>query len=451
MRTFGVEEELLLVDLDTGVPVALADLVTRPESGDDPPDDPATNEAAHPASVSVAVGVRDAPVRDGAASKGGPPPATGHADESPDGRSGQSVVDDRPVHELQREQIETDTTPCASLDDLAAQLVERRTVAAQAAHRIGAEIAALATSPLPIEPSVTLDERYVRMAELYAMTAHEQLTCGCHVHVSIDSEEEGVAVLDGIRPWLPPLLALTANSPFWQGRDTGYSSYRRQVWGRWPSSGPTELFGTPQGYHDTVDAMMGTGTLLDEGMVYFDARLSRHYPTVELRVGDVCLRVNDAVLLASLARALVETASREWRLGKPPPQVRLETLHLAFWRASRSGLEEDLVHPVTGRPAPAGDVIRALLRHIGDALAEADAEAGQGGLSTDLMQTLLARGNGAAGAREHRGHGRGGPQRGLPHPHRRVDAVQGAPPRESAATGRPAPSCYVLLSLPWPR
>ena len=404
MRTFGVEEELLLVDLDTGVPVAVADLVARPDSGADPPGDPAATEAAHPASVSAAVGVRTRPVRDSAASKGGPPPATGkggpppatgRAGESPDGPNGDSVVDDRPVHELQREQIETDTSPSASLDDLAAQLVERRTAAAQAAHRIGAEIAALATSPLPIEPSVTLDERYVRMAELYAMTAHEQLTCGCHVHVSIESEEEGVAVLDRIRPWLPPLLALTANSPFWQGRDTGYSSYRRQVWGRWPSSGPTELFGTPQGYHDTVDAMLGTGTLLDEGMVYFDARLSRQYPTVELRVGDVCLRVNDAVLLASLARALVETASREWRLGKPPPQVRLETLHLAYWRASRSGLEEDLVHPVTGRPAPAGDVIRALLRHIGDALAEADAEAGQGGLSTDLMQTLLARGNGA--------------------------------------------------------
>jgi len=88
--------------------------------------------------------------------------------------------------------------------------------------------------------------------------------------------------------------------------------------------GATELFGTPQGYHDTVDAMNGTGTLLDEAWFYFDARLSRHYPTVELRVGDVCLRVNDAVLLASLAPALVETASREWRLGKPPPQVRLE-------------------------------------------------------------------------------------------------------------------------------
>jgi carboxylate-amine ligase len=380
VRTFGVEEELLLVDVDTGVPVALADLVTRPETGDESPA-PSGSAASGPGSapavstpggaMTVGVGVRDTPAQDG---------------ES----------DDRPVHELQREMIETETRPCSSLDDLADQLVERRGVAAQAAHRIGAEIAALATSPVPIEPSVTLDERYERMAELYAMTAQEQLTCGCHVHVSIESEEEGVAVLDRIRPWLPTLLALTANSPFWQGRDTGYCSYRRQVWGRWPSSGPTELFGTPEAYHATVEAMLSTGTLIDEGMVYFDARLSRHFPTVEVRVADVCLRVHDAVLLASLVRALVDTAARDWRLGHPPVQARLETLNLAYWRASRSGLEDDLIHPVTGQAAPAEKVLRALLRHIGDALDEAEAATGRPGLTTDLLQALLARGNGAA-------------------------------------------------------
>ena len=292
MRTFGVEEELLLVDVDTGVPVALADLVTRPETDDDSPapSGPSTVPAVTSpgGAMSVAVGVRDAPAQ-----------------------ASDELSDDRPVHEMQREQIETGTSVCSSLDELVSQLVERRSVAAQAAHRIGAEVAALATSPLPIEPSVTREDRYERMTELYAMTAQEQLTCGCHVHVSVESEEEGVAVLDRIRPWLPPLLALTANSPFWHGRDTGYNSYRRQVWGRWPSSGPTELFGTPEAYHATVDAMLGTGTLIDEGMVYFDVRLSRHYPTVEIRVADVCLRVNDAVLLASLVRALVETAVSE--------------------------------------------------------------------------------------------------------------------------------------------
>jgi carboxylate-amine ligase len=380
VRTFGVEEELLLVDVGTGIPVALADLVARPDNDDDSPAPATITATTEPAVVtpggalSVGVGVRDARVQ-------------AQPDEDP--------ADDRPVHELQREMIETDTRPCSSLDELADQLVERRAAAGQAAHRIGAEVAALATSPLPIEPTVSLDERYERMAELYAMTAQEQLTCGCHVHVSIESEEEGVAVLDRIRPWLPPLLALTANSPFWQGRDTGYSSYRRQVWGRWPSSGPTELFGTPETYHRTIEAMLGTGTLIDEGMVYFDARLARHFPTVEIRVADVCLRVHDAVLLASLVRAMVETAAREWRLGKPPVPARLETLNLAYWRASRSGLDEQLIHPVTGKAAPAENVLRALLRHIGDALDESERASGRPGLTTDLLQDLLARGNGA--------------------------------------------------------
>jgi glutamate---cysteine ligase / carboxylate-amine ligase len=348
MRTFGVEEELLLVNANSGGPVALADQVVRPGTGAD---------------------------------------------------TGTAAAGDMPTRELQREQIETGTAVCSSLDELAAQLTERRTLAARAARRRGAEVVALATSPLPVKPSVTLDERYVKMAEQYALTAQEQLTCGCHVHVSVDSEDEGVAVLDRIRPWLPPLLALSANSPFWQGRDTRYASYRRQVWGRWPSAGPTGLFGSPQEYHDTVGAMLRTGALLDEDMIYFDARLSRHYPTVEIRVPDVCMRVSDAVLLASLARALVETAVREWRQGVPPQPVRTEVLHLAAWRASRFGLDGELVDPVTGRAAPGEAVIRMLLGHAGAALADADADSGRPGTTTDLAGALLARGNGAAAQR----------------------------------------------------
>ncbi|HEY4466076.1 MAG TPA: glutamate--cysteine ligase [Streptosporangiaceae bacterium] len=361
MRTFGVEEELLLVDAATGYPLALADQVTRRET--------------------VATGAPAAAAVNGL---GPGHPAARPGDED----------DETPGPELQREQVETGTAPCSSLDELAGQLTERRAVAARAARQTGAEVAALATSPLPVQPSVTLDQRYITMAEQYAMTAQEQLTCGCHVHVSVASDDEGVAVLDRIRPWLPPLLALSANSPFWQGRDSGYASYRRQVWGRWPSAGTTELFGTARAYHETVDAMLATGTLVDEGMVYFDARLSRNYPTVEIRVADVCLEAGDAVLLASLSRALVETAARDWRRGAPPPPVRTEVLRLAGWRASRSGLDGELVHPVTGRAAPAEAVIRALAGHVGPALA--DFGGGQADATADLLEALLARGNGAA-------------------------------------------------------
>jgi carboxylate-amine ligase len=227
MRSFGVEEELLLVDADSGAPIAHAEAVT---AGDD---------------------------------------------------------DTTPETELKREQIETGTTPCTTLGELAGQIRSRRRAAAEAAERNGSRAVALATSPVAVTPSATPGDRYLRMTEQYALTAQEQLTCGCHVHVSTSSEEEGVGILDRIRPWLPPLLAMTANSPFWQENDSGYASYRHQVWGRWPSAGPTDLFGTPKTYHETVRTMIESGALLDEGMVYFDARISRSYPTVEIRVADV--------------------------------------------------------------------------------------------------------------------------------------------------------------------
>jgi glutamate---cysteine ligase / carboxylate-amine ligase len=153
------------------------------------------------------------------------------------------------------------------------------------------------------------------------------------------------------------LLALSANSPFWQGLDSSYASFRYQVWGRWPSSGPTEPFGTARAYRETVEQMVGTGTLLDPGMVYFNARLSGRYPTIEVRIADVCLRADDAVLIAALVRALVETEARAWRDGRAVLQPRTELLRLAAWRASRSGLDTALVNPVTGLPEQARIVV----------------------------------------------------------------------------------------------
>jgi carboxylate-amine ligase len=297
--------------------------------------------------------------------------------------------------ELQREQLETTTPVCASLPEISEHIRSSRLAAAQSAAGVGVSVAALATSPVTVHASLTPSHRYLRIGDAYGPTAGEQLTCGCHVHVGVDSPDEGVAVLDRIRPWLPPLLALSANSPFWQGGDTGYDSWRHQVWGHWPSSGPTELFGSVEAYRATVASLLGTGVLLDEGMIYFDARLSRRYPTVEIRVPDVCLRADDAVLLAALTRALVDTAAQAWRAGTPPDPVRAELLRLAMWRAGRSGLRNDLVHPSTHCAAPAHEVVEALLTHLTPALART----GDLEQATHLLQNVLTRGNGAESQR----------------------------------------------------
>jgi len=348
VRTVGVEEELLIVEPGTGRPRAVAGTVL---------------EAARRAAADPGPG-RDA--------------GAGPAAEALD-------------FELQLQQLETNTRPCRGLDDLGRELRRCRAAAAEAAARAGVQVAALATSPIPVEPALVGKSRYLEMARAFGLTAYEQLTCGCHVHVGVCSEEEGVAALDRIGPWLAVLLALSANSPFWQGRDSAYASFRYQVQGRWPSAGPADVFGSAAAYRETVAEMVGTGTLLDTAMVYFDARLSQRYPTVEIRIADVCLRADDAVLIAALARALVETEARRWRQGTAPLRRRGELLRLAAWRASRSGLSDVLLSPPTGLPEPATAVAETLLGHVSGALAEA----GDTATVRELLAALLARGNGA--------------------------------------------------------
>jgi carboxylate-amine ligase len=295
-------------------------------------------------------------------------------------------------HEFKREQVEIATVPCSSLLNLAGELRRLRAELAVAARARDAQVVALATSPLPGLPTPTSDKRYEEMTRAFGLVARQQLTCGQHVHVSVASKEEGVAVLDRLRPWLAVLTALSANSPFWQGEDTGYASYRSVVWGQWATAGPTERFGDVSGYERAVAELLTSGTTLDRGMIYFDARLSECYPTVELRVADVCQDVEDAVAIAGLGRALVVTAVEQWQSGLAAPDVRVGLLRAASWRAARSGLSGDLVDVGHARAVPAWTLVDRLVEHVRPALRGAGDE--ESVLSA--LAAIRERGNGAA-------------------------------------------------------
>ena len=337
MRTFGVEEELLIVDPASGDPLALAErmlaIMGRPQDA---------------------------------------------------------------AQEFKLEQIEIQTPPCLTHDEILGQLYQGRLAVDRAARQVGARIAALATSPRSAATHLSPGERYEAMAEQFRITSTEQLTCGLHVHVAVSSKQEGVEVLDRIRDWLPLLIALSANSPFWHGANTGYASFRTQAWNRWPTSGPMDVLGTAAAYRALVDGLVGTGGILDEGMIYFDARLSRHHPTVETRVADVPLAAADSALLAVLVRGLVETSARDAAQGREPLGTPTPLVRLASWRASRSGLNGDLVHPAELRPVPAADAVWALVAHIEDALRDS----GELEAATTALESLLLRGTGERVQRE---------------------------------------------------
>ena len=269
--------------------------------------------------------------------------------------------------ELMQFQVETGTRVCTGLDDLGGELVRLRRLAAAAAAHLGCRLVASGVAPYrtPGLAAVTGQPRYHELARRYGPVVAEAGTCACHVHVGVPSRDLGVQVLARLRPWLAPLLAVTANSPIVDGHDTGWASWRYTIQTRWPTAVPPAVWPDAAGYDTAVRRLIGQGAALDERSVYFLARLSPRYPTVEVRVADVCLDAGTAVLLAGLTRALVATALAEARRGTPVAAAPARQVDAALAAAARQGLAGAGVDPLTGqavdapgrRSAPASSII----------------------------------------------------------------------------------------------
>jgi carboxylate-amine ligase len=304
--------------------------------------------------------------------------------------------------EFHASQLELATEVCTDLADLRDQLSTMRRAAGTAAATIGCRLMAVGTAVIDgPPPPVTDDPRYALMAERFGAVADTPGLCGCHVHVGVPDREHAVQVCNHLRPWLPTMLAMTANSPFADGRDTGYASWRSVLWAHWPSAGPPPYFRDLRDYEATVERMISIGVMLDEGMVYWYARPSARYPTVEVRVGDVCATTDDTVLVAALIRGLVDTALEAIRAGRAAPRVPDGLLSAALWRAGHDGLEGDGVDALTGAVAPAWKLVDRLIQHVEPALER------HGDLATvhDLLDLLRRRGTGAAQQRAARADG----------------------------------------------
>jgi carboxylate-amine ligase len=301
-------------------------------------------------------------------------------------------------HELQLSQVESMTPVCRTLHELRGHLRHVRRELAAAAEAEGRRLVASGTHPFSHwdEDRITPKPAYLGLERDYQQVAREQLVCGSHVHVGVGDPDMAVQVMNRMRLWLGPILALAANSPFWLGTDTGYASFRTEVWTRWPMAGIPEHFESRAEYAAVVDTLLATGAIDDPARIYWDVRLSAKFPTVEVRVTDVCLTVDQAVMVAGLCRALARTCHAQAVRGVPDPRPRHELLRAAKWRAARYGLGADLIDVAGRRAVPAKDLVQDLLAWVRPGLEE-DGDWDEVSL---LVEDTLAGGTGAARQRD---------------------------------------------------
>lgn len=292
--------------------------------------------------------------------------------------------------ELSSCQVETTSDVATSAAELGDELRRLRRTAAQAAEAVGVQLLACGLPPTtPHEFPVTDTPRYRRIGDEFGMIAHEQGICGCHVHVQVPDRAAAIHVSNWLRPWLPSLLALSANSRVYRNADSGYASWRSVLWRRWPAAGAPPFFASPEEYDDAVRMLVDTGVILDRDMIYWDVRPSAEFPTVEVRVADVPATVDETVLLATLIRAAVMTALDESEeIGRLPPGA----LRAAYWKAAHDGLSGHTLDLIHGRGAvPAREQLGALVQRVRPALESL----GEYEHVVAELDGVAARGNGA--------------------------------------------------------
>jgi YbdK family carboxylate-amine ligase len=302
--------------------------------------------------------------------------------------SAHRLIGDNATREISTSQLEVVTSVCTSLPELRVEMQRLRTAAVKAAAEHDCQVLASGTHPFASwrDQRMTEGETYDILVRRWGLLARQQLITGQHVHVGVPADL-CIPVLDRIGPDLPLLVAMSASSPFWEGEDTGYASYRTQWFSRWPITGTLPVLGTRAAYDSLVAGLVKAGVAESASRLYWDARPSDKFPTVEVRVADTMPLLDDAVLHAALVRSLVRVAAR----GGPVPTTPPEMVRAARWRAARYGLDGLLLDPATGELVGAAAMVRSFV----DRLREDLEDLGDWDEVSGLVDGLLARGTSA--------------------------------------------------------
>jgi len=247
--------------------------------------------------------------------------------------------------ELLVSQVEIMTPPCTAFADARACLTGLRSGLAEIGREHGVLILGGGSHPIARwrRQERTRKQRYDEIAADMQMLARRDVVSGMHVHVEVPDPDARVELMNRMLPFLPTFLALSASSPFWQGRRTGLAAYRLSVWGEMPRTGLPELFADKAEYDRFVASMVKAGAIADASYLWWMLRPSTRFPTLELRVCDSCTRLDDTLAIAALYRCLVRHLVRHPAVHRDVTPVSRAVAAENIWRAQRHGAGAEFI------------------------------------------------------------------------------------------------------------
>ena len=279
----------------------------------------------------------------------------------------ESALEGRVSPEFLRCQIEVGTPVCMTLAEIRAELAYFRKTIAQEAEPYNLAPLAASTHPFAewTDQPHTDKERYNEIARSMQVVAKRMLICGMHVHIGIEDEELRIELFNQLAYFLPHLLALSTSSPFWRGRKSGLKSYRLAVFDELPRTGLPPSFESFYEYRHIVDILSQAGVIEDATKIWWDLRPSDRFPTLEMRVTDVCPRLDDAVAIAALFRCLCRMLYRLRRMNQGWRQYSRFLLAENRWQAQRHGTEARLIDFGRNETVPFQDLVEELIDLVG--------------------------------------------------------------------------------------
>ncbi len=258
---------------------------------------------------------------------------------------GKTLLKEQVKAEMHQAVVEVGTNICRNIQEAKQEVTYLRKVIADLANNAGLQIGASGTHPFSLwsEQEITDHPRYEEIVNQLQDTARGNLIFGLHVHVGIDNRVEGLDLMNAVSYFLPHIFALSTNSPFWEGRNTGFKSFRTKVFDKFPRTGIPEFFSSVGEYDDYINLLIKTGCIDNAKKIWWDIRLHPFFNTIEFRICDVPMLVDETIALAAVMQALI---AKLYKLMKQNLNFRIYRKALISenkWRASRYGLDGKLI------------------------------------------------------------------------------------------------------------